>query len=426
MAATGRISLGCHYSQIKKLGTAITQMERACGEMKVLIDGYVRCPPKEVNESLPLTVALALAHFAQTLFLRNDAVLAISYCEVSISTASIVSPESSPLFSCATHGSVMALAHTTLIHALIEEERFQEAVDWARKWLAAGENEMGALEALTHALLHLAERLAVHDTALGEAKILVLRRVNLLSPEQNDGSVTFALSILRAFQDEAHAAHIRRDHSAAEAFWLATLHPTLVTLLDSASFGRLAVGKVHGDLGSLLVMDTKPPQAERAAVHLHESLLRCERGRGANNSSIRSTLRSLGFCYKLKGDFDRALLYADRWKNLAAKRKCANTYETAAAMAFVNQLSQLRHQGGTAAPVDASIILPAASTACDQCGTRSGRLTKCGRCGDAHYCSPKCQLADWATHQRKCGKLSKPAAAETTIPWAGPDDPWLD
>ncbi|KAI8805860.1 hypothetical protein BJ742DRAFT_855728 [Cladochytrium replicatum] len=45
---------------------------------------------------------------------------------------------------------------------------------------------------------------------------------------------------------------------------------------------------------------------------------------------------------------------------------------------------------------------------CTNCGKPSSetRLLKCGKCGEAAYCSPTCQRADWSSHKVRCARLT--------------------
>jgi tetratricopeptide (TPR) repeat protein len=44
----------------------------------------------------------------------------------------------------------------------------------------------------------------------------------------------------------------------------------------------------------------------------------------------------------------------------------------------------------------------ASDRSCECCGATEGKLRRCGRCRNVHYCSQECQKSDWKGHKGKC------------------------
>ena len=53
--------------------------------------------------------------------------------------------------------------------------------------------------------------------------------------------------------------------------------------------------------------------------------------------------------------------------------------------------------------------LQATAFVCQACGRRDdgagGKLLRCGKCKEAHYCSKECQMAEWPAHKSQCNEL---------------------
>ena len=443
MVAAARVSLALSYSSIRKYRTAKTTAELAVSEMQKLIKDAVSCSGLEVGESLPLTYAHALVSFSCNLLLHGQAAAAIPHLQLAVATVADAPIKASTLLCHLSRGAVMKNAHHFLIRACFTAGLVGAAVDSARQWLARMEETkadeqtlLDALELLTMALLKLAsskEEEKVDVVALAEAYLALLRRRSIL----RESGTPSPLRAMRASQDEARIAYMSNNFSCAESTLVAALQKHLVVSLDSIPGGKAVVGQAHEFLGIVLLRKRQPPQPERAAIHLSEALMRCENGGEATNLAVVRILQFLCSCYTLMGDWDRTMLYAERWKTLAVKCHGRKSPEAKEADKCVRETLRLSTLRGKPASVDAAMIQTTTSIKCNQCSALNGggiRLSKCGRCGSAQYCSTKCQLAHWPLHKLHCRSAATPSAgpplqapaAPPTTPPKALDDPWLD
>jgi hypothetical protein len=103
---------------------------------------------------------------------------------------------------------------------------------------------------------------------------------------------------------------------------------------------------------------------------------------------------------RLAGGSEQAPLVAGAFQPLAPQVLAA-AEAVGAAAGFEPRLIAALRAGRRALPA-AAAAAPAALRACDECGAQQQRLSRCGACQDAHYCSAECQRAAWPAHRAQC------------------------
>lgn len=383
MAATARMLSSYISLSIGKSHSVKTEMRRAVAEMKDLISRSVPCSNLQGKESLSLTFASALLLFGRVLLLTDkDVPRAIDQLEFSISVCAHVTHNATTLFEDVTCAEVINKAYVSLMGALLMTQRLADARLCAKQWTALtgtthGENGVEMLQPLEHltAILLLLAKSAsdatTTDMLAQEAGQCLMRRCTIITGSDQLSLFDRAFKRMCIAQDTAEMCGIRNDVVGAEMSYLSVLQPPSVLLLDLEPCGRNGVGETHQRLGNLLLMKMQPSQPGRAAVHLQEALVRCQREEGRQHLlTFPDLLHSLGLCFQQTGDLDLALHYAERWEKHCVDVSCADAAEAHKLVANITLMRTARH-------------LPPAPPA-------------------------------------------PPAAAVISSPWTGPDDPWLD
>ena len=447
MAAATRVALGGLHSEIGKLNTAERLVRQGISEMETLLAKGTNSAHLRPRESLKLSHASALSQLGRILMARCQYGEAIECSERCTVICRAVPKDACIILSGCTVDQVTTDARSWLPSALHAAGRPAHAVDAAQQNLLHAISCGAPVDTLLEALLNhvsglkalfvhsaektapparLAAMLADAYTCVARSRKVVDESVTLSPPQR-------AMWSMQIFFQTGQLASLRGNVEQEQSAFTSGLDTKLVDLASSDADGRRITASLHAALGSLFLTRKNPPQLDRAAIHLHEALQRYEREDGPHSRALVPIFGDLALCCAMTADADCSFLYAQRWAKLSEQCYGADSSCTVEARKKLTEILRLRAEDGLPATVDPSLLPAAVSTQCDRCSVRSGgtvRLSKCARCGRAHYCSKPCQSADWDRHRKTCTPaLAAPISAASTPSPAAPipvDKHWLD